>query len=90
MELKSILSGLEGLKVRGNLDVNVKEIKNNSKAVEKNDMFVAIKGFDDDGHNHIVEAIKNGAKVILAQEDEIDNYTDYTGEDYMEDDYEED
>ena len=72
MELKSILSGLEGLKVRGNLDVNVKEIKNNSKAVEKNDMFVAIKGFDDDGHNHIVEAIKNGAKVILAQEDEID------------------
>ena len=72
MELKSILSGLEGLKVRGNLDVNVKEIKNNSKAVEKNDMFVAIKGFDDDGHNHTVEAIKNGAKVILAQEDEID------------------
>ena len=72
MELKSILSGLEGLKVRGNLDVNVKEIKNNSKAVEENDMFVAIKGFDDDGHNHIVEAIKNGAKVILAQEDEID------------------
>ena len=72
MELKSILSGLEGLKVRGNLDVNVKEIKNNSKAVEENDMFVAIKGFDDDGHNHIVEAIKNRAKVILAQEDEID------------------
>ena len=63
MELKSILSGLEGLKVRGNLDVNVKEIKNNSKAVEENDMFVAIKGFDDDGHNHIVEAIKNGALV---------------------------
>ena len=72
MELKSILSGLEGLKVRGNLDVNVKGIKNNSKAVEENDMFVAIKGFDDDGHNHIEEAIKNGAKVILAQEDEID------------------
>lgn len=72
MELKSILSGLEGLKVKGNLDVNVKKIKNNSKTVEENDMFVAIKGFDDDGHNHIEEAIKNGAKVILAQEDEID------------------
>lgn len=72
MELKSILSGLEGLKVRGNLDVNVKKIKNNSKTVEENDMFVAIKGFDDDGHKHIKEAIENGAKVILAEEDEID------------------
>ena len=72
MELKSILSGLEGLKVRGNLDVNVKEIKNNSKTVEENDMFVAIKGFDDDGHKHIKEAIENGAKVILVEEDKID------------------
>ena len=34
-------------------------------------MFVAIKGFDFDGHEHIEEAIKNGAKVILAQEDEV-------------------
>ena len=72
MELKSILSGLEGLKVRGNLDVNVKKIKNNSKTVEENDMFVAIKGFDDDGHKHIKEAIENGAKVILAEENKID------------------
>lgn len=72
MELKNILSGLEGLKVKGNLDIDVKNIKNNSKTVEENDMFVAIKGFDVDGHKHIKEAIQNGAKVILAQEDEID------------------
>ena len=72
MELKTILSGLEGLKVKGNLDINVEKIKNNSQTVEKNDMFVAIKGFDDDGHKHIKEAIANGAKVILAEEDKID------------------
>ena len=35
-------------------------------------MFVAIKGFDFDGHKCILEAIQNGAKVIMAQEDEID------------------
>ena len=72
MELKTILSGLEGLKVKGNLDINVEKIKNNSQTVEKNDIFVAIKGFDDDGHKHIKEAIANGAKVILAEEDKID------------------
>lgn len=71
MELKSILSGLENLKVKGNLDINVFSIKNDSRTVQKGDMFVAIKGFDIDGHEHIEEAITNGAKVILAQEDEI-------------------
>ena len=71
MELKSILSGLEGLKVRGNLEVNVENIQNNSKEIKQNDMFIAIKGFDFNGHEHILEAIQNGAKVILAQIDEM-------------------
>ena len=71
MELKSILAGLEGLKVKGSLEINVNNIRNNSKDVEENDMFVAIKGFDFDGHEHIKEAIEKGAKVILAQENEI-------------------
>ena len=71
MELKNILAGLEGLKVKGNLEVDVKSIKNNSKDVEENDMFVAVKGFDFDGHEHIDEALKNGAKVILAQSDKL-------------------
>ena len=71
MELKAILSGLEGLKVKGNLDRNINSIKDNSTKVEENDFFVAIKGYDDDGHNHIDEAIERGAKVILAQESEI-------------------
>ncbi len=71
MELKSILAGLEGLKVKGNLEVEIANIRNNSKEVNKGDMFVAIKGFDFDGHEHIGEAIEKGAKVVLAQTDGI-------------------
>lgn len=71
MILKNILTGLEGLKVRGNLEINVNKVENNSKNVEENDLFVAIKGFDFNGHEHIKEAIENGAKAILAQSDEI-------------------
>ena len=71
MELKKILAGLEGLKVKGSLDVEINNVRNNSKDVSANDMFVAVKGFDSDGHEHIEEAINNGAKVILAQEDTI-------------------
>ena len=72
MELKKILAGLEGLKVKGSLDVEINNVRNNSNDVSTNDMFVAVKGFDSDGHGHIEEAINNGAKVILAQEDTID------------------
>ena len=71
MGLKSILAGLEGLKVKGNLEVEIANIRNNSKEVNKGDMFVAIKGFDFDGHEHIGEAIEKGAKVVLAQTDGI-------------------
>ena len=69
MELKSILLGLEGLKVKGKLDIEINNIRNNSQNIEKDDMFVAIKGFDTDGHERIEEAIDKGAKAILAQTD---------------------
>ena len=71
MELKNILSGLEGLKAKGNLDISISKIESNSSKVQKDDMFIAIDGFEQDGHQYIKEAIKNGAKVIMAQEDKI-------------------
>ncbi len=71
MELKKILAGIENLKVKGTLDREIANLTNHSNMVKENDMFVAIKGFQTNGHEHIEEAIKNGAKVILAQEGEI-------------------
>lgn len=71
MELKSILSDIEGLKVKGSLDIEVKNIKNSSNDVQYGDMFVAIDGFDTDGHQYISEAISKGAKVIMAQVDKV-------------------
>lgn len=35
MKLNEILVGLEGLKVRGDLDLNIKEIESNSKEIKK-------------------------------------------------------
>ena len=75
MDLKSMLIDIEGLKVKGSLEKEIANIRNNSKDIKLNDMFVAIKGFDSDGHEHILEAIDKGAKVILAQEDNIDKET---------------
>lgn len=68
MELKKVLSGIEGLKAKGDLDLDIKGIECDSKKISKGDMFVAIVGYDCDGHEYIDEAVENGAKVIVIQE----------------------
>lgn len=68
MKLKEILVGLEGLKVKGDLDLNIKEIESNSKEVKKGYLFIAIKGFDTDGHQYIGNAIKKGAIAVMVEE----------------------
>ncbi len=68
MELKSILNGIDGLKAKGDLDCDIKGIAHDSRKVKNGYMFVAIKGFETDGHKYIKEAIENGAKAILVEE----------------------
>ncbi len=68
MKLKEMLVGLEGLKVKGDLEVEIKEIENNSKNVKKGYLFIAIKGFDVDGHQYIESAIKKGATAVMIEE----------------------
>lgn len=50
MELKKMLVGLEGLKVKGNLEIEINGLESNSKNVKQGYLFVAIKGFSTDGH----------------------------------------
>lgn len=68
MRLKEMLVGLEGLKVKGDLEQDIKEIESNSKNVKEGYLFVAIKGFDVDGHNYVASAIKNGATAVMVEE----------------------
>ena len=68
MELKKVLAGIEGLKAKGSLDIDINNIESNSKNIKEGDMFIAIKGFAVDGHQFINDAIKAGAKVIMVEE----------------------
>lgn len=69
MELKKILLGLEGIKAKGNVDIDIKGIEKNSKEVKEGYMFIAIKGFSTDGHQFVESAIESGAKCVMLQED---------------------
>ena len=68
MKLKDLLIDLSGLKARGDLDINIKGVACDSNKVQKGDLFVAIKGFEYDGHKFINEAIEKGAVAILIEE----------------------
>ena len=60
---------LDGTNLKCDKNVYINKVKTNSKEVNKNDMFIAIKGFTHDGHNFIKEAINNGASVIIVNDD---------------------
>jgi UDP-N-acetylmuramoyl-L-alanyl-D-glutamate--2,6-diaminopimelate ligase len=60
-----------------------------SRLVRKGFVFVAIKGLTSDGHDYIPEAIKNGAKLIVGEQDltlkgvdylKVDDSREYLGE----------
>ena len=68
MELKRMLVGLEGLKVKGDLSVDIKGVERNSKEVKEGYLFVAIKGFSVDGHQFVKDAIANGAVAVMIEE----------------------
>ena len=82
MELKTVLNGLEGVKAKGNVDIDISSIQTDSRKVQEGAMFVAINGFEVDGHDYIKQAIEAGAKVIvidnikkIKKEDISDNIT---------------
>lgn len=68
MELNKILVGLEGLKIRGSLETKIKQVESDSRNIEKDSLFVAIKGFEVDGDDYIEDALKKGAIAIMVEE----------------------
>ena len=68
MKLNEILVGLEGLKVRGDLEVEIKNLDKDSRKIGEGSLFIAIKGFDADGHEYVLKAIEQGATAVMLQE----------------------
>lgn len=68
MRLSEILNGIQDLKAKGNIDIDIKNISCNSKKVTQDTLFVAIKGYDVDGHDYINDAIANGATAIMLED----------------------
>jgi len=68
MTLREIVENIES-SVKGDLDIDIKGIAYDSREVKDGYLFVAIKGYETDGHKYIDSAVKNGAVAVLGEED---------------------
>src|SRR5438309_784314 len=70
MQLMTLLSATAVRQIIGTLDRTVENIAYDSRRVQRNGMFVALRGEKSDGHEFIGQAIEKGASVIVAEREE--------------------
>lgn len=75
MKLQDLLKGIDIVEIKGADNPEVKSIHTDSRRVDKNSAFIALKGVQVDGHQYINGAIEQGANVIVFEED-IDTSVD--------------
>lgn len=68
MKLRELLKNVETLEVCADLDTEIGNISYNSRDTRAGDLFVAIRGFESDGHKYIGSAAQAGAVAALCEE----------------------
>src|SRR3984893_4267615 len=67
MQLKTLLGAIPVREIIGPADRAVESIAYDSRRVQRNGLFVALRGEKSDGHDFIGQAIEKGATVIVAE-----------------------
>ncbi|SIR00682.1 UDP-N-acetylmuramoyl-L-alanyl-D-glutamate--2,6-diaminopimelate ligase [Halanaerobium kushneri] len=75
MELKQLFKNIDFELKQGNLNQKITEVKYDSREIEKDNLFIAINGFEVDGHQFIEQAIKNGAAAVVIEKDLLEYQT---------------
>ena len=68
MTLEQIIQALDVLEIRGSAGVQLSDICCDSRKVTPGALFVAVKGFESDGHAYIGAAVEKGAAAVICEE----------------------
>ena len=71
MQLKILAAAISPRQIIGPLDRVVEGIAYDSRRVQKNFLFVALRGEKTDGHQFIDQAVEKGASVIVTERDVV-------------------
>ena len=69
MILRGLLKDYSFDLLKGNLDINILGIENDSRKIKKGYLFIAERGFTVDGHDYIQKAIEQGAVAVVTEKD---------------------
>ena len=67
MKLQDLLQGLAPLEFHADPETEITGVAHDSRAVQPGNLFVAISGFDTDGHKYIPMALERGAAAVLCE-----------------------
>lgn len=67
MKLKELVDGLELISMTADPNTEISGISYDSRKTEEGDLFVAVRGFETDGHRFVPKAIEKHAAVILCE-----------------------
>ncbi|HDR67775.1 MAG TPA: UDP-N-acetylmuramoyl-L-alanyl-D-glutamate--2,6-diaminopimelate ligase, partial [Bacteroidaceae bacterium] len=67
MKIHEVIEGLKDYSVTGNSDLEINGLTFDSRNVQKDDLFIAVKGLTVDGHHFIDQAVENGASVVVCE-----------------------
>ena len=68
MKLQELLRGVAVKSSTATDDLEIREVRYDSRAVQAGDLFVAIRGFATDGHQYISKALEQGAVAVVCEE----------------------
>ena len=63
--LKDVLYKVPIIAIAGPSNQKITNINTDSRKVKENNLFIALKGFESDGHEYIQESIDNGANSVV-------------------------
>src|SRR5438876_6275919 len=69
MLLKTLVPAIPIRKIIGTIDRPVESIAYDSRRVQRNGLFVALRGEKSDGHQFIEQAVEKGATVIVTEQE---------------------
>ncbi|HEX8897837.1 MAG TPA: Mur ligase domain-containing protein, partial [Chthoniobacterales bacterium] len=67
MQLKTLAAAISPRRIIGPIDRVVESIAYDSRRVQRNGLFVALRGEKVDGHQFIEQAVEKGATVIVTE-----------------------
>ena len=68
MKLKDLLTSIEITAWHADPEAEIAEVCYDSRKVEKGDLYVAVRGYQTDGHRYIESAVQNGAVAVVCEQ----------------------